>query len=371
MKKIFVLSMMLILSMTTTQSVWANFTDKYISEQKESYLNFIEYIPAILNWNLKGGGVTVAVIDDGVWQEHEDLLGQNWVNVKEVAFNNIDDDNNGYIDDYHGWNFVDADSNLAPKGSHATAVAGIIAARENDLGISGIAPEAKIMSLIACGNSGCSTKSVIEAIRYAVNNGAKVINLSLGGNGYVGYNVAYDAAIKYAYDNNVVVVAAAGNGDPSGAGTAGQNLDFIKVSPVSNETDFQNMVIGAGALANQKVRARWSNYGPRYVDVWAPGQDILTLSVPLFDDGVSYGYLSGTSFSAPMVSASVALLRAKYPLARNYEIIDMILSSLTVDGALNVKNVATVIQGSCKIPGVRLNVNNGDKVVINAEHLNS
>ena len=308
----------------------------FASSSAEPYFQYQSYLTSIGYSDgaslTAGSGVIVAVIDQGVWQEHPDLAGNIWNNTYEIPNNKVDDDGNGYVDDYYGWNFVDDDSDMQVYGSHGTHVAGIIAATNNGYGISGIAPLAKIMALTACNASGCVTEDVINAIYYAVKNGADVINLSLGSSGYVGYKSTYDAAIKYAYENNVAVVVSAGNGDTESAGTIGQNLNYIPASPVCNDVNGYNTVIGVGANGSS-----WSNYGD-CVDVTAPGENIIVATVPTFDDGYYFTYADGTSFSAPMVSGAIAAIKSANPDLLNYELFDRIISTETTSGVLNIKS---------------------------------
>ncbi len=299
--------------------------DTYFSDQ--TYMQSIEYLTpggGVYNYG-SGKGVTIAIIDEGIWQAHPDLKGSEWLNEKEIPGNSIDDDKNGYIDDYYGWNFVDANSDMTPKGTHGTMVTGIIGAQHNDIGIAGIAPEAKIMSLIACSSSGCPTVSVQSAIKYAVDNGANIINLSLGSSGYVGFKESYDQYVKYAYDHGVLIIASAGNGDPSSLSQFGQDLDFQKASPACNDVGGANMVLAVGSLNRQGERSSWSNYSSRYVDVWAQGEDVLSTTVPQFS-GAGIGYMEGdgTSFSAPIVSGIAALIKSKNQGLSNTQIIDII-----------------------------------------------
>jgi len=320
----------------------------------------------------KGKGITIAVIDAGIWQEHPDLTHSTWINQKEINQNGIDDDNNGYIDDYYGWNFIDNNSNMAPKENHATNIAGIIAAQpDNGIGVSGIAPEAKLMSLIACDKSGCSRDAVIKAIKYATDNGAKIINLSLGGRGYVGYGSEYDEAIKYAYSHDVVIVASAGNGDVSSLQQIGQNLNFIKASPICNEPDDINMILGVGATKkNSNDKTSWSNYGDKYVDVWASGEDLTSTTVPLFSDG--YGYetgLDGTSFSAPIISASAAVLMSSNPKLKTYEIINLIKNTNPFN--INTLLTNTIHTSPCSISYFYKEISNGETILLNSKNLNS
>ncbi len=289
--------------------------------------------------------VIVAVIDDGVYLNHEDLRSRMWVNKNEILGNNKDDDKNGYTDDVYGYNFVLKNGNMATNGAHGTAVAGIIAAQNNGAGISGIAPESIIMPLIVTSEQGVSyTKDVISAIQYAVDNGADVLNISLGNaNGSAAYTTAYDNAIAYAYAHNAVIVASAGNEDEESK-THGQDLNFLPASPVCNGKG-ANMILGVGAVNSSTGEYEtWSAFGSNCVDIYAPGTNMLTASVPKYT-GSYYARAEGTSFSAPMVSSAVALIRAEEPSLSNAEIIARIISSgdsLIVHGeparVLNIKN---------------------------------
>ncbi|QNI58117.1 subtilase family protein [Synechococcus sp. BIOS-U3-1] len=126
--------------------------------------------------------IPIAIIDGGIDINHPDLINNLWTNPKEIAGNNLDDDNNGYKDDLHGWNFADGTANVMPD-RHGTHVAGITGAKGNNgIGVSGVAWNTQLMTLDVFGNADrASLQAQIDAIKYAVNNGAKVINMSLGG----------------------------------------------------------------------------------------------------------------------------------------------------------------------------------------------
>ena len=167
-----------------------------------------------------GSGVVVAVIDNGVEMAHPDLASQIWANNDPVGGG--DQDGNGFVDDRQGWDFIDDDNDPSPVGTaspaaHGTAVAGLIAAAVNAEGIVGVAPSARLMVLRACDSAGCWSLPAAEAIFYAVDQGAKVINLSFGG--ITDDDPLLRDAISYARTRNVVVVAAAGND--------GTNLDSL------------------------------------------------------------------------------------------------------------------------------------------------
>lgn len=300
----------------------------------ETYANYQTYFTTIGLPNGidvdAGKGVLVAVIDGGVWQNHPDIDGNIWTNFSETRNNAIDDDANGYIDDYYGWNFIDDNYDGTANDSHGTAIASIIAAEINGEGIAGIAPATQIMALTACNADGCPWEKVLEAIHYAVDNGADIINLSLGSGGYYGYDSEVNEAVSYAYDHDVIVVASAGNGDVESAGTIGQNLTRVPASPVCNDVDGYDTVVGVGA-----TNADWSNYGD-CVDITAPGEYIAAAEVPEYEEGYYYSDgFTGTSFSAPMVSAALAAVKSKNPTLKNYEIIDRVISTAT-DGVLNI-----------------------------------
>jgi hypothetical protein len=291
----------------------------------DTYTNkqyYLHNIDAFNGWAIQpnANGVVVAVIDDGVYINHPDLRQNIWTNTKEIVGNGKDDDHNGYVDDIYGWDFISNTAEMTTRGSHGTMVAGIIGAvKNNSAGIAGIADGVKIMPLIACDDSGCPTDAVIKAIRYAADNGANIINLSLGTQGTTNYTDKYNDAIKYAYNKGVVIVAAAGNGDSQGQ--VGQSTDQIPVSPVCNDNG-ANMVLGVSGTDTADNYINWANWGS-CVDVVAPALSITSTSVPDFS-GAFYDTEDGTSFAAPMVAGLAALLKAKYPTISNTDIIAMI-----------------------------------------------
>ncbi len=244
--------------------------------------------------------VVLAVIDDGVELTHSDLAANIWTNPGEVAGNGIDDDGNGYVDDLNGYNFASNLSSPAPQGtaSHGTHVAGLAAARgENTLGVSGvIGYNVKIMALNVFGPSaGASTVQLINALQYASEMGADIINLSLGGTGLSG---ALQGAVRDAVAGGAVVVAAAGND-----GTE-INGDFV---PASYASDIRGMLSVASLDADDQTLSYFSNYSSVLVELGAPGssssQGGLLSTVP----GNAYGYKQGTSMATPVVAGAVGL----------------------------------------------------------------
>ncbi len=309
-----------------------------------AFQQYLSQVNVVSAWSAVGSGTTpiVAVIDDGVYINHPDLKGRIWKNSKEVIGNEKDDDKNRYIDDIYGWDFVSDEGEMTVRGTHGTLVAGIIgAARNNSEGVSGIAVKAKIMPLIVCDDRiGCPTDMVTKAITYAVDNGATVINLSLGSKATTGYKTAFNKAVKYAYDHGVVIVAAAGNGDIESG--RGQDLNFIPQSPVCNDVG-KKAVIGVGAVDSENYLTSWTNTGTKCVDAYAPGVNIISTSVPKYSTLGGYydNTKSGTSFSAPIVTGIVALLRQKYPYMPVKEVVDRISNNYNSSGVIDAYKVLT------------------------------
>lgn len=223
-------------------------------------------------------GVIVAVIDSGVALDHPDINPKVWGNAKEVfGTDGVDDDENGYVDDYFGWDFVDGGGIPLDENGHGTQAAGLIAARQNDgIGISGIAPHAQIMSLRVADDFGSfgfplvSLARTLLAIEYAVKNGARVINASYGG---TSQSSIMSEQLEWVDENGVLFVAAAGNG---GSDLFSDNNDELPVYPSSYPSE---AIISVAAIDRDGKLASFSNFGPASVDVAAPGVDILSTSV--------------------------------------------------------------------------------------------
>lgn len=265
----------------------------------------LEQINAPAAWQeSEGEDVVVAVIDTGVDLDHKDLKNSIWNNEDEIPNNGIDDDRNGFIDDHQGWDFVKdggfscifgedcskRDNDPDDFDGHGTHVAGIIAAQKNNnFGISGIAPKAKIMPLRAAfsvgGRALLKSSDILEALSYAVNNGADVINMSFAGSSLGILN----SVISRAHDENIVLVAAAGN--------SGSNSEAFPAA--------LDDVIAVGSLTSSGSRSSFSNFGP-WVDIAAPGSSVLS-TVP----GDKFVTKSGTSMASPYVAGVAALIKSK------------------------------------------------------------
>ena len=264
-----------------------------------------------------GKGVVVAVVDTGVDYNHEDLKNNIWTNSKEIPGNGIDDDGNGYVDDNYGWNFADKNNNTLDNNGHGTHVSGTIAGENNNYGVTGIAYDAKIMPVKVLDESGSgSYTSIAKGIRYAVNNGANVINLSLGG----AYSIpTLESAIDYASSKGVIVVMAAGN-------DGGSSPDY----PASYAS---KSGIAVGAVDRNNNLADFSNRsGTNQISyVTAPGVKVYS-SVP----NNQYATYSGTSMAAPHVAGVVALM-----LSANSKLTDAQVREIVADTAGNSTQTTT------------------------------
>ncbi len=286
---------------------------------KQWYLEFVRSTEA---WkNSTGKWILVAIIDTGIEFDHSELSNQIYINPLEDIngngkfdtwpsdveingvlgdLNGIDNDGNGYIDDVAGYDFVDLkvanfgdyferDPVPFDENGHGTMVAGVIAAERNGSGIVGLAYDAKILPIRAFDVSGTGElKDVASAIIYAAEFGAKVINMSFGTKAY---SKLLEESIEYARLKGCIMIASAGN-------------DGL-ITP-HFPSDFEG-VISVGSIKPDGFISNTSNYGSN-VDIFAPGVQIYTTKI-----GNNYGYASGTSFSAPIVSAVCALVLSLYP----------------------------------------------------------
>lgn len=263
----------------------------------------------------------VAIIDTGLDYNHYVFResGAVWTNPGETgldaqgrdrATNGIDDDGNGYVDDVRGWNFHDHNNNPMDDEDHGTHVAGIVLGVTQDIFAGTLAPaKIRIMPLKFLGSDGSgSTSSAISAVYYAVNNGASVINNSWGGGNY---SQALHDALTYAYNNNVVITAAAGN--------MGWDNDSRPMYPANYPIPSQ---ISVAATNDWDNLASFSNYGMRTVHVGAPGVGIYS-TMP----GDYFRYMSGTSMAAPFVAGLAALAVREAPHLSGYQIRNIIVNS--------------------------------------------
>jgi len=311
---------------------------------------YLDKIKALKSWGEKtASDKIIAILDSGVQIDHPDLRNNIWRNNKEIPENNIDDDNNGFIDDINGWDFVNNEPDPNPKFKkdfteagvlHGTIVAGIAAASSNNVaGITGVSWSSKIMPLKVLNDSGeGSTGTVVRAIDYAVKNGADVINLSFVGNDF---SESLDNAIRRAHDAGIIIVAAAGNEQGEGNG---YSLDKSPMYPVCDDGNpGENMVIGVAATDAIDQKASFSSYGFKCVDIAAPGISIFSTVVyspnkeiegKLFDKYYD-GFWSGTSMATPMVSATIAMMESVNPSLGRNQVVKLLLNSADNINKLN------------------------------------
>lgn len=258
----------------------------------------------------KRNKVVIAIIDDWVNLNHPDLKNKIRTNPKEIDGDGIDNDKNGYIDDYNWWDFTLNLKPTLPSDSHGTMVAGIIAANtDNWIWIAWIVPDVEIMPLKVFwfDSSGAKEEYILEAINYAIDNWADIINLSLGGSQFV-YTNAYDAVFKKANDKWIIVVVAAWNWDILSMYNEWVNTSVNKVSPVCNESN-KKVVIWVWALTKNWTQAKWSNYGS-CVDFYMYWEEIYSTAITL--DKEPYMRADWTSFSAPIVAWIIWLWYNKF-----------------------------------------------------------
>lgn len=279
-------------------------------------------------WNdyTDSSSVVVAVIDTGVDYQHRDLSANIWMNQAEIPGNGVDDDSNGYIDDVYGYDFNNDDADPMDDHGHGSLCAGIIGASGNNgFGMSGISWNAKIMALKFLDNNGMgNTADAIEAIVYAQDNGAKILNSSWGGGSYS--ETLYDV-IGQVDQSGLLFVAAAGND--------ALDTDLSPHYPAS--FDLEN-IISVAAIDPYENLASFSNYGLQSVDMAAPGDSVLS-TVPASVYGSEFIYMSGTSMAAPHVSGSAALLWSIYPDYDQRQIKSILMNSLRALNTLAGKTV--------------------------------
>lgn len=269
---------------------------------------------AAIRERASGAGVIVAVIDTGIDRNHPDIKDHIWSDPGEIAADNIDNDNDGLVDDVFGWDFFNLNNDTTEQAGnaqtsiagHGTFIAGLIAL---------IAPDAKIMPIRVFSPDGLSDAfSVAQGIKYAVDHGARVINLSFGST--EDSAVMHDA-VSYATQRGVLLIAAVGNEN--------KGNDVAPQFPANWNTE----VMGVAAIDRDNRKAGFSNFGSQ-VSVSAPGVNLVSL-YPEINSAPDYAQWSGTSFAAPLATAGAALILEDNPQrnARNA----METTALGIDGS--------------------------------------
>ncbi len=269
------------------------------------------------NFSTSKNIITIALIDSQVDINHQDLSNNIWANKNEISDNGIDDDDNGYVDDYYGWNFVNNSNEISSSSSnadHGTHCAGIIAANHNEIGVMGILGNTNvklmILSIFESTDTELNYNNVISAIEYAEEMGADICNISsvcLEGENY--FN-------KVITSSDMYFVVTAGNYQNQFFN--GLDLNKFPRYPACTASD---NVITVGSVDSEGQRSEFSNYSTNYLDVSAPGEYIYsTLS------GNNYGYESGTSMATPIVTGIIGAYCYYYDVSVE-EAVNLMLSN--------------------------------------------
>lgn len=290
-------------------------------------------IGALQAWDIStgSGGVIVAIVDTGMDANHPDLAPNLWTNAREIPGNGLDDDGNGFVDDVHGYNFWNDNADVTDLNNHGSHLAGIIGAvGDNGVGIAGVDWHVRLMPVRFTGADGNGTSErAIEAIDYAIRNGARIINaswtLKLDANSdEAAKGSLLRSAIQKAADDGILFVTAAGNQFRTDVGL---NIDSSPVYPAAFDL---NNILSVAALDMSGGLAGYSNYGPASVDLAAPGTNIYST---LADGG--YGLMSGTSIATAVVTGSAALALSVNPNLTPQQLKAALEGSAVSDGSLS------------------------------------
>ncbi|MBC6478951.1 MAG: S8 family serine peptidase [Hormoscilla sp. GM7CHS1pb] len=298
--------------------------------------------PEVWEQEFTGRGVVVAVLDTGVDYKHPDLADNIWTNTDEIPGNGIDDDNNGFVDDVNGWDFVSNDNDPQDdEEGHGTHVAGTIAALRNgaqtdvegsSVDTVGVAYNAKIMPVRVI--EGGPADAIVNGIRYAVQNGARVINMSLGASGndeeqraIKEMSVEMKEALQFAKANNVVVAIASGN----------ERQDYTPMTRPEFPALFaeDDLAVAVGAINHRNlVYTDFSNPAglPQLDYVVAPGEGVLSLLPGNRTNANDIDGWSGTSMAAPHVAGVMALMLQANPNLTPDRVADILINTASRDG---------------------------------------
>jgi subtilisin family serine protease len=289
-------------------------------------------ISAPAAWDVTTGSsdVVIAVLDTGVKYDHPDLAANMWHNPTEKPNNGKDDDGNGIVDDYYGYDALNLDGNPMDDNGHGTHCAGVIGAvGNNSQGVVGVNWKTKIMALKFLGADGLSFSSgALDAYEYAITQKKRGVNLRVISNswGGPGKSLAIQSVMQEAADNGIISICAAGNDDTDN--------DAKATNPSNGNV---TGLVSVGASDENDNRASFSNYGKRNVDLFAPGVDIY--STYIGKGANAYTFESGTSMACPHVAGAAALLLAQAPSLGVAEVKTRLLAA--VDVLPQLKGLAT------------------------------
>jgi len=266
--------------------------------------DYLANIKAFDAWGVErsDSSMTIAIVDTGVDLDHSDLAGSIQYNYNDPV-NGLDDDKDGYIDNFAGWDVSDFDNDVSDNiNGHGTIVAGMSSAHTNNYdGIAGTGFNARMLPVKILSDATNRLIREYEGIVYAVDHGARVINLSWGG--AWNYSEFGKDVIDYAViDNDVVVIAAAGN--------THAELDYYPAS-------YDNVLSVAASTTDDEL-ASWATYSHK-IDIMAPGHNVFSLK-----NDNKYGTAQGSSFAAPLVAGTAALVRSKFPHLTARQVIEQI-----------------------------------------------
>lgn len=286
-----------------------NYLTEIAFEPNDPAYDSQQYGPQIVEapgaWDVTMGdaSVIVAMADTGINFNHEDFqAGTIYTNPDEIAGNGIDDDNNGYVDDVHGWDAIGDDADATDQGGHGSHTAGTVGARlNNGIGMAGMANVTLMPIQVFSAGGGGTWEAIAEAVFYATDNGANVVSYSGGGGGGDGLLAQ---ASQYAWDNNVSFIAAAGNNNSS--------------SPFYPA--YYPTVIAVSGTDSNDQRYTSSNYGD-WIDVAAPGVNVYSC---WWNGAQAYNTITGTSMSTPHVSGLAALMYTVNPFLTPQDVRDLL-----------------------------------------------
>ncbi len=320
-------------------------TPVYRNSNAQLSFPHLSQIGALNLGSFQGEGVTIAIIDTGVYYNHPHLSPNIKTNTSEQSADGIDSDQNGLKDDYVGWDFFNGDAYPIDDNGHGTHVAGLAAGT-----FGGVAPKAKILPIKVLGADGSGDLATIaQGILYAIDQGADIINLSLGGSVPTLTSDLQNLinSVQFAQTNNSLIIAASGNGGSDGVG------DCNDGSPIYPANINSNNVLSVASVNLYDQLTNYSNYGQSTVDIAAPGGDVstgplLATSIPNCNGActttdTTYVGNIGTSMATPIVSGVAALVKSKYPSYTYAQIKQIIEQSVeyhsNLDGRIRLSGV--------------------------------
>lgn len=297
--------------------------------------------PDVWNLGYTGQGAVVGMIDTGLCITHPDIVNQVWTNPGEIASNGIDDDNNGFVDDVHGWNFQLNNNNIADQEGHGTHTTGTVAGDGTNGEQTGMAPDANVM-VLKFWNSFSGESSVWNGMQYGVDNGADVLSASLGWPHSVNPDrTMWRMVSENTFAAGVVTVFAAGNEGAccgiDSVRTPGDVPDMITVGA----TNCADGIAGFSSVGP----VSWQNVNPYFDFPFPPGKIKPSISAPgentlsLSNNCSGYAFLSGTSMATPHVAGCVALMLSANPNLDHYQVLQILQETAIDKGASGEDNV--------------------------------